>query len=191
MPDRPQGLNAAWRPRSLACSPAHPACTVWRSRAPSLYLSLSFSISLSLSAMDSRAEHRRSLFLVPPRSPPATATISASSPPPHARSAVSQGCRCSRQRYHQQGRRGHRWRTWLGGCGPLLAGPRPGASEARRRQASARVPRRSIATPPPPTSSLRPKPRASDGLLCFDSRGGLHATIRIKEGSYLQCYRLI
>ena len=90
-----------------------------------------------------------------------------------------------------RGHRGRRWHTWPGGCDPLLAGPRPGASEARRRQAPARVPRCSIATPPPPTSSLRPKPRASDGLLCFDSRGGLHATIRIKEGSYLQCYRLI
>ena len=163
MADRPQGLNAVWRPRSLPCSPARPACMVWRSRAPSLYLSLSFSVSLSLSAMDSRAElteHRHSLFSVPPRSPPAAATVSASSPPPHAHSAVSQGCRCSRQRCHQQGRRGRRWRTWPGGCGPLLAGPRPGASEARRRQAPARVPRCSIATPPPPTSSLRPKSRA-------------------------------
>ena len=186
MADRPQGLNAVWRPRSLACSPSRPACTVWRSRAPFPSLSLSFSVSLSLSAMDSRAEHRRSLFSVPPRSPPAAATISASSPPPHARSAVSQGCRCSRQRYHQQSRRGRRWRTWPGGCGPLLAGLRPGASEARRRQAPARVPRCSIATPPPPTSSLRPKPRASDGLLCFDSRGGLRAQIREKGGFLLQ-----
>ena len=141
MADRPQGLNAAWRPRSLACSPSRPACTVWRSRAPFPSLSLSFSVSLSLSAMESRAEHHRSFFFsVPPHSPPAAATISASSPPPHARSAVSQGYRCSRQRCHQQGRRGHCWRTWPGGYGPLLAGPRPGASEARRRQAPARVP---------------------------------------------------
>ena len=47
------------------------------------------------------------------------------------------------------------------------------------------------ATPPSPRSLLWPAPRASDGLLCFDSRGGLHATIRRKGGSYLQCYRLI
>ena len=47
------------------------------------------------------------------------------------------------------------------------------------------------ATPPPPRSLLWLAPRFSDGLLCFDSRGGLRATIRRKGGSYLQCYRLI
>ena len=90
--------------------------------------------------------------------PPAAATISTSSPLPHGRSAVSQGCRCSRQHCHQQGRRGRRWRTWPGGCGPLLAGPRPGTSEARRRQAPARVSRCSAAAPPSPKSPLRPSP---------------------------------
>ena len=73
-----------WCPRSLACSPARPACTVWRSRAPSLYLSLSFSVSLSLSAMDSRAEHRRSLFQLQPPSPPHPLHLTPIAPSPRA-----------------------------------------------------------------------------------------------------------
>ena len=63
--------------------------------------------------------------------PPAAATISASSPLPHGRSAVSQGCRCSRQHCHQQGRRGRRWRTWPDSHGQPQAGPRPPVGACR------------------------------------------------------------
>ena len=171
----PRGLHAC---ALLASSPR--VHDVEKPSALSFSLTLILCLTLALSHGELSRAPSFFFFSVPPPSPPAAATISASSPPPHARSAVSQGCRCSRQRCHQQGRRGRHWRTWPGGYGPLLAGPRPDASEARRRQAPARVPRCSIATPPPPTSSLRPKSRAPRRPPCFDSRQGPRLKIREK-----------